>query len=756
MFRWFFAVFLSAPIFAQVPAKVDFAHDVQPILRQNCIGCHGPNMQKNGMRVDQRSSVMKPGSRRVMPGSVENSFLYHRIAGPSEFGIQMPPTGPLKPEQIETIKRWIEQGAEWPDALANDTPLPPIDPKAVAMVEALRKPGGAAFEKMVAQDAKLLNARGPEGSTPFMYAVLYTNAAMLERLLKQGADPNRKNDAGGTALMWAATDLEKTRVLVSHGADVNAKSADFRTPLMVAAARRGNSATVKYLLAHKANPNPGTNPDAESTPLIEASMAGDAASMQALLDAGASYKDVAGYVMVFGESTDCAKCIEMMTSRKPDAKQYTIALSIAAIQNDPQFIKMLIDHGADVNAPDPTGRTPLMYAAVSDLLPAEQVKMMIEKGAKLNATSQHFKSGDSGMTALDLARMHGHTPVVDVLMKAGAAGGVRPNAAIEPAVLRRGNTIQQAVAASLPLLQRTDASFPAKTGCFSCHNDSITAMAVGIGRKQGFRVNEQISAQQVQVNAAMLTGLRDLLHQGVFSPMLKAGPAILSYVLLGMDAEGYKPDLSTDAVAMYLLSQQALDGSWPDGPETRPPICSPGVGQTVLAMRGLQLYTPNVNRAAYAKSIQMAANWIAVQKPLTNYDIAWKLLGVEWGGKTDAIASTRGELLAAQRPDGGWGDLPSMESGAFTTGLALMALNKAGMPASDRAYQRGVEYLLSTQLEDGSWHVRTRAAGFQPYFDNGFPHGVDQFISSAATGWATIALELAEPARGPRTVAGER
>jgi hypothetical protein len=41
--------------------------------------------------------------------------------------------------------------------------------------------------------------------------------------------------------------------------------------------------------------------------------------------------------------------------------------------------------------------------------------------------------------------------------------------------------------------------------------------------------------------------------------------------------------------------------------------------------------------------------------------------------------------------------------------------------------------------------VRTRAAGFQPYFDNGFPHGVDQWISAAGTSLATIALTLATP-----------
>jgi len=51
--------------------------------------------------------------------------------------------------------------------------------------------------------------------------------------------------------------------------------------------------------------------------------------------------------------------------------------------------------------------------------------------------------------------------------------------------------------------------------------------------------------------------------------------------------------------------------------------------------------------------------------------------------------------------------------------------------------------LLSTQLEDGSWHVGTRTIPLQPYFDSEFPHERDQFVSAAATNWATMALARA-------------
>ena len=517
--------------FSQTPAKVDFARDVAPIFRQNCIGCHGPDKQNKGLRVDRRSSVLKPGTRRVVPGSVENSFLYYRVAG-SDFGIQMPPTGPLRKEQIQIIKAWIEQGAEWPDSLANEIDLPPLNPKAISLVETLRAGDRKTFDAMLAENPTLLNARGPEGSTPFMYAVLYTDAKTLERLIQQGADPNKRNDRGATALMWAALDLEKTRVLVAHGADVNAQSQDRRTPLMVAAGRPGGAPMVKFLLAHGANSNPTSNPSAESSPLLEASLAGDAESMQALLDRGAEVSGIGGFALISAAGADCSKCIDLLVARNLDPMQYTIALGAVAVLDNPKLVRLMLQHGADVNAPDPTGRTALMYAAISDLLPLDQIKMLVEKGANVNAKSQHSQSGDTGRTALDLAKVHGDTAVVDLLVKSGAASAAAL-VSIQPASTRRGNTIQAAVPASLVLLQRTDSSFVPKAGCFSCHNQSLAAMAVGLARKNGFRVDEQTSARQVKVNAGALAGSRDRLHQGFFIPLINANPVILAYVLLG-------------------------------------------------------------------------------------------------------------------------------------------------------------------------------------------------------------------------------
>ena len=116
-----------------------------------------------------------------------------------------------------------------------------------------------------------------------------------------------------------------------------------------------------------------------------------------------------------------------------------------------------------------------------------------------------------------------------------------------------------------------------------------------------------------------------------------------------------------------------------------------------------------------------------------------------------AIEAAAKDLADRQRDDGGWAQLAdgaepptATRSDAYAPGTTLVALHQArGLGTGDPAYQRGLRYLLETQRPDGTWHVVTRSKPIQKYFETGFPHGKDQFISSAATGWAATALALA-------------
>ena len=748
MFRSIAAGLCLVPaVLAQTNAKVDFARDIQPIFRQNCVGCHGQSQANAGLRLDQKSSALKYGARRITPGSIENSFLYHRLTG-NDFGMQMPPTGALKPEQIATIRKWIEEGADWPDALSNEAAPAPPDPKAIATVESLRT---GDREALLHADAKLLNARGPQGATPFMFAALYGDAPLLAQLLKRGANPNAKDDSGSTALMWAVTrnNLAEARVLLDHGAEVNALSDYQRSPLMIAAGLPGSRPLVKLLLAHGANPNPTKHPDGESSPLIQAALGADPEGMQLLIDHGADVKASAAGALMLAYVQECPKCAELLIKHDLSKDVYTGTLQLVAPFADAATVRTLLDHGAAADAPDPLGHTPLAYAAGSDQAHVEVVKLLLDHGAAVNSKSPHPSSGDTGMTVLDIARLRGDTPVTALLAKAGGVSAVSLSAAPKP---QAPASVQEAVRRSLPLLQRADAGFTAKAGCISCHNDSMAAAAVGLARTKGFPVDETLSEQQVKVNVDFLAHQKDTLLQGFFAPGGASsdtfGPGVAAYQLVGLDAEHYKADLNTDAVALYLKSRQVADGHWPYfAVDQRPPICSMYVGQTALSMRALQLYAPQ-----FDKAIQLAAAWLAHAPARTTEDAIWKVQGLAWAARdAAALKKAQNDLLALQRANGGWADLPTMEPGAYSTGRALVALQNAGLPVSDPAYQRGMKHLLATQLEDGSWFVRTRALGFQPYFETGFPHGVNQSISAAGTSWATMALTLgAEPARGTK------
>ena len=110
-------------------------------------------------------------------------------------------------------------------------------------------------------------------------------------------------------------------------------------------------------------------------------------------------------------------------------------------------------------------------------------------------------------------------------------------------------------------------------------------------------------------------------------------------------------------------------------------------------------------------------------------------------GDAKAVAAAQAALVKEQLADGSWSQLPGKRGGdAYATGTVLIALRRAGLAAEDPIYRKGVNYLLTTQKEDGSWFVETRSRPVQEFFDNGDPGGKSQFISFAATGWATLAL----------------
>ena len=161
-------------------------------------------------------------------------------------------------------------------------------------------------------------------------------------------------------------------------------------------------------------------------------------------------------------------------------------------------------------------------------------------------------------------------------------------------------------------------------------------------------------------------------------------------------------------------------------------------------MRALQLYAPKADAPRSTAAIARAAAWLADRQRRSHRRARVSAARAFVGGRRpDAIQKAAAALVAEQRPDGGWSQLPSLDSDAYATGQALWRWPKAARSRHDPAYKRGVQFLLNTQFADGSWFVKSRAIPLQPHFESGFPFGRDQFISAAGTNWAAGALALA-------------
>jgi mono/diheme cytochrome c family protein len=101
----------------QPAAAPDFTRDIQPILAVSCVRCHGGALAQGKLRLDTREGLLQGGATGAVfaPGDGRNSLLYQRLVvdDPQK---RMPwLSEPLTPAQIETVRRWIEAGAPWPE-----------------------------------------------------------------------------------------------------------------------------------------------------------------------------------------------------------------------------------------------------------------------------------------------------------------------------------------------------------------------------------------------------------------------------------------------------------------------------------------------------------------------------------------------------------------------------------------------------------------------------------------------------------------
>lgn len=287
--------------------------------------------------------------------------------------------------------------------------------------------------------------------------------------------------------------------------------------------------------------------------------------------------------------------------------------------------------------------------------------------------------------------------------------------------------IREAAVRAVGLVDRASSAFLTKRDCFACHSQTLSVLVLSKATQVG-----------IEVNRDNLRNQRDRAFEALKASRIDT----FGYALWALDVGEQTPDTNTAALVELILSNGDPQSVWRPTVQRSPAEASTFTS-SFLALRGAHRFGTKLQSERIRQREEAVKKWLDTDPlALETEDQVFRLRlarELQLSGTTLEVQANK--LLAAQTPDGGWAQRTGLPPDAYATGTALTALHEAGgLSVGNQAWRLAVRFLVQTQKSDGSWHVVTRVEPIQEYFESGFPHGTNQFISAFATGWATLAL----------------
>jgi hypothetical protein len=282
--------------------------------------------------------------------------------------------------------------------------------------------------------------------------------------------------------------------------------------------------------------------------------------------------------------------------------------------------------------------------------------------------------------------------------------------------------VQQAVERSIRYVQVESADWQKTRKCAACHHVPMPLWALSEAQRHGYGIDEKFLADTVE---SLLGNKENLIASKIFpdpaSPPdprpqgrgLNMGLPFLATAAHSLESlsEGQKQTLKL--VLAEIVQKQQSDGSWEFfATLRRPPINESQTTDAAWIIMALDpratVEAPDSERTALEKARAWfeSAQFAAIQQ-----EKALKLLlAARAGSRRDKLQPLIEELLSLQRTDGGWSQtVPEPRSDAFATGQSLFALSLADCTVERPAIKRAVDFLVATQLPDGSWPMVSRS-----------------------------------------------
>lgn len=303
--------------------------------------------------------------------------------------------------------------------------------------------------------------------------------------------------------------------------------------------------------------------------------------------------------------------------------------------------------------------------------------------------------------------------------------------------------VRAAIQLALPLLEESSRGSAQQRKCFTCHSQALPVMALSEARLRNFEIDASNYERQIKHTVAHLRKGQENYANGKGQG---GGVDTAGYALWTLEVGRYPADEIVHAVTHFLLASPSDSDHWQCS-SNRPPSESSDFTTTYLAIRALKYYSNEQQQLEAQDRYKSTLKWLLSATPETTEDKVFHLRTLYYlDAPAESIKRYTTSLLKGQRDDGGWSQTNGMESDPYATATVLVGLSRTGQAdCQQAAYTKGISYLLKHQTELGSWHVKSRSKPFQKYFETGFPHEKDQFISTSATAWATLALLLSLP-----------
>ncbi|MFN3153621.1 c-type cytochrome domain-containing protein [Bremerella sp.] len=304
--------------------------------------------------------------------------------------------------------------------------------------------------------------------------------------------------------------------------------------------------------------------------------------------------------------------------------------------------------------------------------------------------------------------------------------------------------LRASIQTALPLVEKATKVAFQERACYTCHNGGVTTVAIEAARLHGFEVDRQIVLDQMERAQTNLTRAIGRVGIGGRTPGQADG---IGWQLMTLSAGDWPADEATQLAVEHLILVDHEEDHWVWRGRPRPPTVASPFTTTWAVVRGVLDYTTPETELGVAVRVTEARDWLIRTPSRDTEESVSKLRTLKLVDADEGVIRDEAKkLLDWQQDDGGWSQLPGEKTDAYATSTALIALIESGqVRREDATLQAGLRFLLDSQLEDGSWHVKKRAPFVQPHFETSFPHEKDQFISAVATAWSVYAMSQLLP-----------